>query len=216
MQYRMIVCIVPHDCGEEIVKCANQNGARGGTIVMGRGTASNNVLQILGLGDSWKDIVFILVESEVEKNVRQAIINCVPAKSHHFGVMFSENIGTFIKAGVNGHNIKGDVIMNSQSEYEMINIIVNKGYAEDAMTAARKAGASGGTIIAAKGTAKEGDEKFFGMEIVPEKDILMILVENSQCDAVIDAVKKLPCLQTPGSGITFCADAHDFASLGAK
>mgnify|MGYP003539421975 FL=1 len=216
MQYRMIVCIVPHDCGEEIVKCANQNGARGGTIVMGRGTASNNVLQILGLGDSWKDIVFILVESEVEKKVRQAIINCVPAKSHHFGVMFSENIGTFIKAGVNGHNIKGDVIMNSQSEYEMINIIVNKGYAEDAMNAARKAGASGGTIIAAKGTAKEGDEKFFGVDIVPEKDMLMILVPADKKEAILTSIKELPCFAKAGSGIIFCNQAEDFTLLGKK
>ena len=106
--------------------------------------------------------------------------------------------------------------MNTAADHQLITLIVNKGYAEDAMAAARSAGARGGTIINGRGTAKEGDEKFFGMEIVPEKDILMILVENSQCDAVIDAVKKLPCLQSPGSGITFCADAHDFASLGAK
>ena len=150
------------------------------------------------------------------ENVRQAIINCVPAKSHHFGVMFSENIGTFIKAGVNGHNIKGDVIMNSQSEYEMINIIVNKGYAEDAMTAARKAGASGGTIIAAKGTAKEGDEKFFGVDIVPEKDMLMILVPADKKEAILTSIKELPCFAKAGSGIIFCNQAEDFTLLGKK
>lgn len=106
--------------------------------------------------------------------------------------------------------------MNTVADHQLITLIVNKGYAEDAMAAARTAGARGGTIINGRGTAKEGDEKFFGMEIVPEKDILMILVENGQCDAVIEAVKNLPCLQTPGSGITFCSDAHDFTSLGTK
>lgn len=214
MQHRMIVCIVPHDCGEDIVRSANQNGARGGTILMGRGTASNSVLQILGLGDSWKDIVFILVEAEVEKNVRQAIIDSVPAKAHHFGVMFSENIGTFIKAGDGNQKIKGDAIMSSQSEYEMINLIVNKGYAEDAMAAARKAGAGGGTIIAARGTAKEGDEKFFGVDIVPEKDMLMILVPNDKKEAIINSIKELPCFAKAGSGIIFCNQAENFTLLG--
>lgn len=106
--------------------------------------------------------------------------------------------------------------MNETSTHQMITLIVNKGYAEDAMAAARNAGATGGTIINARGTAREGDEKFFGMEIVPEKDLLIILVENEKCEAVIESVKKLPCLQTKGSGITFCADAHDFTLLGAR
>ena len=66
--------------------------------------------------------------------------------------------------------------MSAENNYQMINVIVNKGYAEDAMAAARKAGAGGGTIIGARGTAKEGDAAFFGMKIVPEKEMLMILV----------------------------------------
>ena len=106
--------------------------------------------------------------------------------------------------------------MNSQSEYEMINIIVNKGYAEDAMTAARKAGASGGTIIAAKGTAKEGDEKFFGVDIVPEKDMLMILVPADKKEAILTSIKELPCFAKAGSGIIFCNQAEDFTLLGKK
>jgi hypothetical protein len=48
--------------------------------------------------------------------------------------------------------------MKAENNYQMINVIVNKGYAEDAMSAARKAGAGGGTIIGARGTAKEDDE----------------------------------------------------------
>lgn len=213
MQYKMIVCIVPHGCGEEIVRCANQNGARGGTILMGTGTASNGILQLLGLGDSWKDIVYILIDVSVEKAVRQAIIASVPAKAHHFGVMFSENIGNFIKAGDTNTNTKGDQIMSSQNEYEMINLIVNKGYAEDAMAAARKAGAGGGTIIAAKGTAKEGDEKFFGVDIVPEKDMLMILVPVEKKENIISAIKELPCFAKAGSGIIFCNQVEDFTLL---
>lgn len=214
MHNRMIVCIVPHDCGEQIVKSAHRAGAKGGTIMMGRGTASNGILQLLGLGDTWKDLVFILVEESIEQKVRQEIVKNIPAKNHHFGVMFSENICDFFRAGDSNHNVEGDVIMENKSEYQMINLIVNKGYAEDAMAAARKAGAGGGTIIAARGTAKEGDEKFFGVDIVPEKDMLIILAPTEKKDDIINSIKKLPCFEKAGSGIIFCNQAQDFTLLG--
>ena len=102
------------------------------------------------------------------------------------------------------------------AEYEMINVIVNKGYAEDAMAAARKAGAGGGTIIGARGTAKEGDATFFGVEIVPEKEMLMILVPADKKEAIVSAVSDLPCFQKAGSGIIFCQAARNFTLLGKK
>ena len=99
-------------------------------------------------------------------------------------------------------------------DYEVINIIVNKGYAEDAMAAARKAGAGGGTIISAKGTAREGDATFFGVDIVPEKEMLMILVPQEKREAIAGAVSSLPCFEKAGSGIIFCNTAKDFTLLG--
>ena len=54
--YKLIVTIVPHESGEFITNAAKEAGAGGGTILMGRGTASNSVLQLLGLGDTSKDI----------------------------------------------------------------------------------------------------------------------------------------------------------------
>lgn len=104
----------------------------------------------------------------------------------------------------------------SESNYQMINVIVNKGYAEDAMSAARKAGAGGGTIINARGTAKEGDEKFFGTEIVPEKDMLIILVPSEKKDDIVKAIMDLKCFQKPGTGIVFCNGVQDFRVLGKK
>ena len=106
--------------------------------------------------------------------------------------------------------------MKTEDNYQMINIIVNKGYAEEAMAAARKAGAGGGTIIGARGTAKEGDAAFFGMKIVPEKEMLMILVPAEKKAAVVEAVTALPCFAEAGSGIIFCNEAQDFTLLGKK
>lgn len=212
MSYKLTFCVVPHNQGDGIVKAAQKGGAGGGTVFIGTGTASNNVLSLLGFGSSSKDVVMVLIPEEIREAVLQEIVKESETKRGHFGVLWTINVSQLIKCG----EVSGGKTMNETSTHQMITLIVNKGYAEDAMAAARNAGATGGTIINARGTARDGDEKFFGMEIVPEKDLLIILVENEKCEAVIESVKKLPCLQTKGSGITFCADAHDFTLLGAR
>ena len=194
MGYKLLISIVPHDSGELIADAAKSAGASGGTITMGRGTASNGVLQLLGLGDTSKDIVYIIIKDNLKTAVYDAILQASEKKSH-FGVMFTLNTSDFIRAGhldEKSDESKGDETMKNENNYQMINIIVNKGYAEDAMAAARKAGAGGGTIIGARGTAKEGDAAFFGMKIVPEKEMLMILVPSE--GAELYSVMKLRIL----------------------
>ena len=104
--------------------------------------------------------------------------------------------------------------MSQNCQKELITVILNKGYADDAMAAARKAGAGGGTVINARGTAREDDAKFFGMHIVPEKEMLMIVVDEDKKDAVLEAVKSLDCLSVPGSGIAFSSSVNEFSLLG--
>ena len=218
MGYKLLISIVPHDSGELIANAAKSAGAGGGTIAMGRGTASNGVLQLLGLGDTSKDIVYILIKENLKSAVYDAIIKASEKKAH-FGVMFTLKAPDFIRAGhlnEKSDESKGEESMKNENSYQMINIIVNKGYAEDAMAAARKAGAGGGTIIGARGTAKEGDAAFFGMKIVPEKEMLMILVPAEKKDDIVAAITALPCFAEAGSGIVFCNEAQDFTVLGKK
>ena len=224
MSYKLLIGIVPHNSGELITDAAKSAGAGGGTIAMGRGTASNGVLQLLGLGDTSKDIVYIIIKNSIKQAVYDAIIKASEKKAH-FGVMFTLNTPGFIRAGhlddtsdleSSTTESKGEETMSTENNYQMINVIVNKGYAEDAMAAARKAGAGGGTIIGARGTAKEGDAAFFGMKIVPEKEMLMILVPDEKKSAIVEAITALPCFAEAGSGIIFCNEAQDFTVLGKK
>lgn len=218
MGYKLLISIVPHDSGELIANAAKSAGAGGSTITMGRGTASNGVLQLLGLGDTSKDIVYIIIKENLKEAVYNEIIKASEKKSH-FGVIFTLNTPDFIRAGhldEKSDGAKGEETMKNEKNYQMINIIVNKGYAEDAMAAARKAGAGGGTIIGARGTAKEGDAAFFGMKIVPEKEMLMILVPAEKKNDIVSAITELPCFAEAGSGIIFCNEAQDFTLLGKK
>lgn len=212
--FKLVVSIVPHDSGEFITNAAKQSGAGGGTIIMGRGTAQNGLIQLLGLGDTSKDIVYILVDAAKSAEVVKSIQKACSSKKAHFGVLFTVAVNDFIKSGTAERIKEGVGTMENINDYEMINVIVNKGYAEDAMDAARKAGAGGGTIIGARGTAKEGDSKFFGVEIVPEKEMLMILVPAEKKESIVNAISSLSCFAKAGSGIVFCNAAQDFTLLG--
>ena len=82
------------------------------------------------------------------------------------------------------------------------------------MHAARKAGAGGGTIINARGTGREEDVKFFGITIVPEKELVLILAEQEKAPRILEAIRATPCLTERGMGIAFCIGVERFVSLG--
>jgi nitrogen regulatory protein PII len=211
--FSLLVCVVPHDSGEFITRTATAAGAGGGTVIMGRNITSNVLLQLLALGDTSKDIVYILVSAEQKTVVLKALETASETKHRNFGMFFTIDSTYFMK---NGITAGGDDYMDQTMTHQMITVIANRGYADDIMAAARKAGAGGGTVINARGTARPGDAKFFGMEIVPEKEMLIILVNAEKVQAVLEAVRTLSCLEKPGSGIAFCCPAGDFTMLGEK
>ena len=143
-----------------------------------------------------------------------AIRAAAAAHKPHFGVLFTLDVPRFVRGGVPEPPPLEEEPVNTERNHRLVVAIVNKGYAEDAMAAARKAGARGGTVLSAHGTAKPDDATFFGVPIVPEKDVLLVLVPAGTADAVVDAVRDLPCLREKGSGIVFCAPVERFAPLG--
>ena len=90
-----------------------------------------------------------------------------------------------------------------QITHEAIFCIVNDGYSEAVLDAAKKLGARGGTVINARGTASKEAESFFGITIQPEKEIVMILVPKKLKDNIMHALYKEVGLDTPGQGIAF-------------
>ena len=97
--------------------------------------------------------------------------------------------------------------------HEVIFAIVNSGYAEDAMNVAREQGARGGTILNARGVAREQEAAFFGITIHAEKEILMIVVEKSIRDNVLNALYKEMGMGKKAQGIVFSLPVSDVAGL---
>ncbi|HRY77567.1 MAG TPA: hypothetical protein P5154_02255 [Candidatus Izemoplasmatales bacterium] len=71
---------------------------------------------------------------------------------------------------------------------EAILYVCNHGYAYEAMVEARKAGARGGTIIHGRSSISTEKEKFFGITIHPEKDLLLIVCLEEQKQVLMQAV----------------------------
>ena len=101
-------------------------------------------------------------------------------------------------------------------DFEVILCIVNKGFADRAMDAARAAGAKGGTILHGRGTAAPDAEKLFGVTIQPEKEIVMILVANKIRDAVVKALYDAVGTGTDAQGLTFTLPVAHTVGLTAS
>lgn len=98
-------------------------------------------------------------------------------------------------------------------KYEVIFCVVNEGYSDEVMEAAKKFGARGGTVINAKGTANKEAETFFHITIQPEKEIVMILVPSEIKKDILHAIYNEAGLNSPGQGIAFSVPVEDVAGI---
>ena len=90
-----------------------------------------------------------------------------------------------------------------EHKYELIVCIVNAGFSQNVMEAARAAGAQGGTILRARGAANPEAEEFFNINIQADKEMVLILVPKAIKDNVLKAVYKDCGLADEARGIAF-------------
>lgn len=103
--------------------------------------------------------------------------------------------------------------MNKEREYDLIITIVNRGCADNAVEAAKLAGAKGGTIFYARGTGIHEVEKFFGITIQPEKEIILNLVKHNLTKDVMQKILKESGICTPGRGLSFVLPVEDVVGI---
>lgn len=101
----------------------------------------------------------------------------------------------------------------SNENYEMILCVINAGFSDDVMDAAREAGARGGTVMHARGTANKEAEAFFHITIQPDKDVVMLLVPTSIKDDVLHAIYQSAGLKSEGQGIAFSLPVNKAVGL---
>ena len=101
----------------------------------------------------------------------------------------------------------------ANEKHELIVVIINEGYSEKVMDAAREAGARGGTIIRARGTANKEIEKKYGLVVTPQKEMIYILANVKTRDAIMTAINKVGGIETNGQGIVFSLPASNVSGL---
>ena len=78
-----------------------------------------------------------------------------------------------------------------ETKKSLILAIVNHGYSDLVMNAARKAGARGGTVSSARGTADPEMASFYGITLTPEKDMVYMVVDTPDRDRIMEVIYEL-------------------------
>lgn len=188
-------------------------------ITLGAGTASGDILDYLGLESTEKAVLFHVLEESVwesaKKNLRQKLQIDAPGEGIAFVVPLSSIGGKKTLQFLTGNQDfqKEEESVLKDTVHELIVVIANQGYTELAMDAARGAGAYGGTVIHAKGTGMEQAEKFMGVSLAAEKEIIFIVAKKEQKNDIMKAVMEQAGLQSKAKSIVFSLPVTDTAGL---
>lgn len=93
--------------------------------------------------------------------------------------------------------------MPKESNQALVVYICNHGHSYDAMHEARLAGATGGTILHGKSSVPESKQKFFGITLNPEKDVILIVTTNEAKDNIMKALTEKHGSESPARGVCF-------------
>jgi nitrogen regulatory protein PII len=184
-------------------------------ISKGRGTASSDILDLLGIGAGDKAVVICLEQevlaSVLIKEVRKKLNFNSPGAGIAFTVPLS-GINTPIlkvfKESINKNEKiapekEGETPMAVEIKHDLIIAIINQGYSDEFMTIAREAGATGGTVINARGLAHEGAVRFFGVSVQDEKEIIIVLTSREKKVPIMQAVSQNCGMTSKAEGIVF-------------
>jgi nitrogen regulatory protein PII len=217
----LIITVMERGHGDKAVELTKKLGARGGTVMLGHSSSGNQFLDFLSIGEIENDILLTLVQGEELDPIMNGLREFKAQGKHRSGFVVVVEVANLFKPQLQGQIQTAALsfsnrspTMNTEPEYSLIMFIVNKGYADDLMAAARKVGATGGTVLHARGTGKEEDVRFFGITLVPEKEILLIVAESSKSEAIVAALKAVPELNQAGAGIAIRIDAKEIFTLG--
>ncbi|MGI6082879.1 MAG: P-II family nitrogen regulator [Limnochordia bacterium] len=205
----LLICVIVNmGQGSSVAATAREEGVPGATIVLGRGTVKDHLLQLFGITDRRKEIVLMLAESSVAQRALRRLQDVFQLDQPHRGIAFTIPVSQLF--GVHGY--EGFRRASKGGEAAMYNVIfaiVDQGKSEAVIDSATQAGAKGGTIIHGRGSGFHTARKIFGMEIEPEKEIVMIVSESTLTEAIVGSIREDLDIDAPGKGILFVQDIKD-------
>ncbi len=215
---RLVITIVRRDQGEEYMSLFKRQGVS--TVFTGlcRGTASKSMLDYLGIERSEKYMLQAVMHGAIADKLLTKLYG-MGLSSLGGGIALTVPVSSIGGMSCLNYLTKGqkdvqrEVKKMSEYPYALIVVIADKGNTDLIMDAARAAGAKGGTVMGAKGTADGASSKFFGMSIAEEKEIIYIAAKKSAKDEIMKAVMKNAGISSDAHTVLFSLPIEDIAGF---
>jgi len=215
----LIITIAEKNKSEKFISYFSENNVNLTLGRYGRGTASEEMLDYLGIGESEKCVLFSFSTHEKSKELLKGLETKMQMKKSGVGISFTvpiSSVGSLkaLKILVGDVSTKETEGYEVETENEVIVVITNRGYVDNVMEAARGAGAGGGTVVHARGTGLEHAEKFFGATIGAEKEMIFIVTKTENRNKIMQAIKEEAGINTDAQSILFSLPVNEVAGLG--
>lgn len=205
-----LLSIVENGKGKKLIKELKAQKIRVNFQMVGFGTAPTEMLDIFGLGTNDKDVI---VSIGAEGDVRDMMAHfgeTFQSHSKYGGIMVVLDVAAagrvlseILNFNRNQNEEKEAVTMQNEHHNNLIVISVNEGFSEDVMQVARKAGATGGTVIKGRLADNEQFAEFVENEMDGEREMLCILAPAKGSKQIMEDVNREFGLTSPANGILF-------------
>lgn len=198
----LLISIVERGQAGELIGLYRRYGVNFHCQSYGHGTASSELLGVLGVSGSERDIVLSLASSDLMKELFDQLSQEVPVrvKGIAFGAPLSAvtgSLGAVLLREGEQNREKGEREMESRENSSLILVMVNRGYTEEVMNTARAAGARGGTIVRSRFAGAGEDEELYGFGLEEEKEIIAIVATRGSRNVIMEMIHKA---HGPGAG----------------
>lgn len=215
----MMVTVIGRAKLPSLLTVLKNNKAAVNLIALGRGTAGDEVMDMLGIENAEKAVCCSVVTKNTWKTVKNDLQQKLRIDAPGVGIAFKiplSSIGgkrELMFLTQDQDFVRGEEESMKNTERELLLVISNEGYNELVMDAARSAGARGGTIIHARGTGMHQAERFFGVSLASEKDVLLIVTRTEEKNGIMKAIMEKAGMNTPAQAIVFSLPVTDTAGL---
>ncbi|MDR1030177.1 MAG: hypothetical protein LBL76_04830 [Treponema sp.] len=217
---KLLFVIIDWNKLKVVSKVFEQERIRFHFVSKGKGTASSEILDVLGIGSSEKAVILCLEQDGIAPFLIQEVRKKLGAHSTGAGIAFTvplsginnlifklfKEADTLTKPETaeaqKGNTREGDKV-GTQIRNDLIISIINQGYSDEFMTVAREAGATGGTVINARGLDHRKTVKFFGVSVQDEKEIIIMLTSRDRKVPIMQAVSQAYGITTEAEGLVF-------------
>ena len=168
-------------------------------ITYGSGTASKSLLTYFGLDEVRKNVYFSLIPSYLEEKILTELKNKLNLNKIGQGIGFTISLKSsnkFIKDILD----KKEIVMENSNNYELIVTIVKEGYSESVMNAAKRVGATGGTVIYGRSLGSSRTV-LTNLQVEPEKDVVLNIVKKEIKNKVMESINKETGIKSDANGI---------------